>query len=141
MLLAIAAAAVYVLFRRHHQQQRAPFAQLDTGSAPNTTVMMDNPMYLGAVLGSDDVVDHRYNRLDTGAAPTAATPDGGASATTEYSLYQVVGTSGARPDPRRAKDDEGYVVQPTRTIVTMQGSGGAIYAVPVAMDDSEDAIA
>ena len=83
------------------------------------------------------------NRATPGSAtvaPAAAAPaethyslygGGGASTTTVYSLYQVLAT----PNTQRAKDDQGYVMQPNHAIIS-QASAGHIYAIPMAMDDS-----
>ena len=83
------------------------------------------------------------NRATPGSAtvaPAAAAPaethyslygGGGASTTTVYSLYQVLAT----PNTQRAKDDQGYVMQPNHAIIS-QASAGHIYAIPMAVDDS-----
>jgi len=56
---------------------------------------------------------------------------GGASTTTTYPLYQVLAT----PNTQQAKDDQGYALQPNHAIVS-QASAGHIYAIPMAVDDS-----
>lgn len=54
---------------------------------------------------------------------------------------QVVASPDARQDARRAKDQHGYVVQRNHAIISLHASGGPIYAVPMAMEDSTEASA
>ena len=94
LLLAIAATALYVLFQRRKQAQKAEFARMETELAPNTKhAMMDNPVYSGTLLGPSGTDDRRYSRLNVLGGAQGDTPPLEANES-----YLEVGCTPARPE-------------------------------------------